>query len=138
MNYSREDDMENGQTIIRNTRENDLLLTGLIELSRGNDTAALESFCGVLSRSGESTVAALCSAQLLMKRGDPAAAAEILQRLIARAPARAEAHYLLGQAFAQAYRIADAIRCFRAALALSPADLQARAALDELINVQEP
>jgi hypothetical protein len=38
---------------------NDLLLRGMVELSRGNDAGALECFGGLLEGSGESTVAAL-------------------------------------------------------------------------------
>jgi predicted Zn-dependent protease len=138
MNYSMEDVMEDRQALPGSDRQNDLLLTGLIELSRGSEAAALETFSRLLSDSGESMVAALCSARLLMRRGDPAAAVEILRTLISREPASAEAHYLLGQAYARDYRLTEAIGCYRAALSLSPSDPQARAALDELIDVQEP
>jgi predicted Zn-dependent protease len=138
MDDSREDEMENTKEILRSARENDLLLGGLIELSRGNDAEALECFGRLLAGSGESTVAALCSAQLLMRRGDPLAAVDMLQALVEREPGCAEARCLLGQAYARGYRIIDAIRCYREALALSPRDAQARAALDELIDVQEP
>jgi predicted Zn-dependent protease len=137
MNDSREDDMESTKELL-SAGGHDLLLGGLIELSRGNDAAALETFGRLLAGSGESTVAALCSAQLLMRRGDPLAAADVLRGLVERAPACAEARYLLGQAYARSYRIVDAARCYREALALSPCDAQARAALDELIDVQEP
>jgi hypothetical protein len=50
------------------TMKKDLLLTGLVELSRGNDQAALDSFIRLLAGSEESTVAALCAALCIRHR----------------------------------------------------------------------
>ena len=65
-------------------------------------------------------------------------AAAILLAATAREPSLAEAHYLLGLALRGMYRNFDAIRSFRTALTLEPDNAEARMAMDELLNVQEP
>jgi predicted Zn-dependent protease len=116
----------------------DVLLDGLVELSRGNDEGALEQFTRLLAGKGESSLAAMCSAQLLLKKGDAAAAVALLENARAEAPGSAALSYLLGTAYARTYRTFDAIACFRETLAIAPGDEQARVALDELLCVQEP
>jgi tetratricopeptide (TPR) repeat protein len=138
MSIAKEDTMAYAETLIRTSEAQDLLLRGLLELSRGDDEAALEAFAALLAGSDESSLAALCAAQLLTKRRDFAGAAAILEALAARDPALAEAHKLLGQAYLGMHRTMAAIQSFRRSLALDPADDTARAALDDLTSVQEP
>ena len=111
------------QTADRITEEKNLLLAGLIAMSRGQDDLALAAFTSLLAADEPSNLAATCAAQLLLKRRDMKGA---------------EAHYLLGLALRGMYRNFDAIRSFRTALSLEPDNAEARMAMDELLNVQEP
>jgi Flp pilus assembly protein TadD len=116
----------------------ELLLSGLRELSRGNEGDALEAFTRALSGSADASLGALCSARLLILHGELSAAQKLLEEAVAKEPGLAEAHVMLGQVHKTAYRTFDAARCFRAALALRPDDRRAAAALAELLDVQEP
>jgi predicted Zn-dependent protease len=138
MTIAKEGTMAHADTLIRNDRAGGLLLEGLVELSRGNDEAALEAFVALLAGSERSTLATLCAARLLMKRREMAGAAAILEDLAAREPALAEARYLLGQAYRGTYRTIEAIRSYRAALDLDPAHEGARSALEQLAGAEEP
>jgi predicted Zn-dependent protease len=133
----REDVMEKITTMER-AGGTDMLLEGLVELSRGNDEGALELFTHLLAGKGESSLAAMCSAQLLLKKGDAAAAVALLEKARTEAPGSAALSFLLGTAYARTCRTFDAIACFRETLAIAPGDEQAREALEELLCVQEP
>jgi tetratricopeptide (TPR) repeat protein len=110
------------------------LLTGIRELSRGNDLAALETFAGAL----DGSLGALCTARLQMLRREHDEARQTLEGLIEREPEIAEAHYLLGIVHRAGYRTFDAIRCFRQALRLDPWNSRAASELSDLLDVQEP
>ncbi len=114
----------------------ELLLSGIRELSRGNEGPALEAFASALSL--ESVLGALCSARLRILRREHAAAQALLEKLIDREPDLAEAHFLLGQVHRSCCRLFEAVACFRRALALEPGDRHCAAALSNLLDVQEP
>ena len=130
--------MAHAENLILTDKSEDLLLAGLVELSRGNEEEALEAFVALLAGNEESRLASLCAAQLLMKRRDFPGAAAFLEGLVARDPELAEARFLLGQAYRGMHLTIEAIQSYRASLALDPANARAQAALDELTGVQEP
>jgi predicted Zn-dependent protease len=138
MNDIKENAMENLETTITLETDRDLLLSGIRELSRGNESAALETFTRALAGMGDTSLEALCSARLLLLRREPAAAACVLDALIAAEPSLAEARFLMGKACQDSGRMFDAVRSYREALALDASDRRAAQALAELLDVQEP
>ncbi len=113
-----------------------LMLSGIRELSRGNDGEALEAFTEALK--GRSPLGDLCSARLHILRRQYAAAQALLENLIGREPDLAEAHFLLGQVHLASCRLFEAIASYRMAVALDPDDQRAASALSDLLDVQEP
>jgi len=125
--------------------ENEQLLSGIRELSRGNDGEALEAFTRALTLdptlgalTSDPALGALCSARLHILRRDYPSAQALLERLVARDPGLAEAHFLLGQVFHARCRLFEAIASYRRALQLRPDDPRAASALSDLLDVQEP
>ena len=119
-------------------KNQDLLLSGVRELSHGNEQAALESFTRALADMEDAALGALCSARLHLLQREAAEAIRVLETLTAREPLMAEAHFLLGKAYQERCRLFDAIRSYRTVLSLDPSDQRAAQALDELLDVQEP
>lgn len=115
-----------------------LLVSGLRELTQGNEGGALEALARALPESADASLGALCSARLLILRGELQGAQRLLEEMVAEEPGLAEAHFMLGQVHRSCYRTFDALACFRTALALRPGDRRAAAALAELLDVQEP
>ena len=125
--------------------ENEQLLSGIRELSRGNDGEALEAFTRALAadptpgaQSSHSILGDLCSARLYILRRDYPSAQALLERLVSRDPGLAEAFFLLGQVFQARCRLFEAIASYRRALELRPDDRRAASALSDLLDVQEP
>lgn len=111
-------------------------MTGIRELSRGNEQAALRSFARALA--DDPCLAALCTARLHLLSREPEQALRTLRSLAEREPGVAEASYLMGVAHRQAFRTFEALRSFREALRLDPSHARAAEALAELTNVDEP
>ena len=103
---------------------------GLINNFLGNDEKALGAFSDLRRESSESLLANFFLAQLHMKRGEHLKALELLEELIKTSPDFAEAHYMLGEAYAGLYKNFDAVRCFRRAAELNPEDKRARMMLE--------
>jgi tetratricopeptide (TPR) repeat protein len=133
---NEENEMVNDNLTMTIDASQDLLLSGIRELSCGNEGAALAAFACALSV--DSTLGALCSARLHMLRREHAEALALLQELIDQEPDIAEAHFLLGQVYRACCLPFEAVACFRRVLALEPDDPRAAAALSLLLEVQEP
>jgi tetratricopeptide (TPR) repeat protein len=103
---------------------------GLINNFIGNDEKALEAFSVLRRESEESLLANFFLAQLHMKRNDHAKALPLLEELVKMSPDFAEAHFLMGQAYAGLYRNFEAIQSFRRAVEINPQDKRARMMLD--------
>jgi len=103
---------------------------GLINNFLGNDESALKAFSDLRRESEESLLANFFLAQLHMKRNEHAKALDLLEELIRMSPDFAEAHFLLGQAYAGLYKNFDAVRCFRKAVELNPEDKRAKMMLE--------
>ena len=103
---------------------------GLINNFLGDDEKALESFSRLRRESSESLLANYFLAQLHIKRNEHAKALDLLEELVRTSPDFAEAHFLLGEAYAGLYKNFDAVRCFRRAVELNPADKRARLMLE--------
>jgi cytochrome c-type biogenesis protein CcmH/NrfG len=138
MNDAKENAMENIDTTIVMESDQNLLLSGVRELSRGNEGAALETFTRALAGMGDSTLEALCSARLLLLRREMPQATRVLESLRSREPSCAEASFLLGEAYRETGRLFDAVQSFRMAVALDASDRRAAQALTEILDVQEP
>jgi Tfp pilus assembly protein PilF len=65
-----------------------------------------------------------------MKRNEHAKALELLEELVKMSPDFADAHFLLGQAYAGLYKNIEAIHSFRKAVELDPDDKRAKMMLD--------
>jgi tetratricopeptide (TPR) repeat protein len=103
---------------------------GLINNFLGNDEKAQEAFSILRRESQESLLANYFLAQLYMKRNEHAKALPLLEELVKMNPNFAEAHFLLGEAYAGLYKNFEAIRSFRTAVELNPEDKRARMMLD--------
>jgi tetratricopeptide (TPR) repeat protein len=103
---------------------------GLINNFLGNDEKALEAFSILRRESEESLLANLFLAQLYMKRNEHAKALPLLEELVKMSPEFAEAHYLIGEAYAGLYKNFEAIQSFRKAVELNPDDKRAKMMLD--------
>lgn len=103
---------------------------GLINNFLGNDEEALQAFSDLRRESEESLLANFFLAQLHIKRNEHAKSLDLLEELIRMSPDFAEAHFLLGQAYAGLYKNFDAVRCFRRAVELNPEDKRARMMLE--------
>jgi predicted Zn-dependent protease len=138
MNDCKEKLMNHLETTIVMEPDRGLLLSGIRELSRGNEKEALETFTRALAGMGDASLEALCSARLLLIRRQPMEAVRVLQTLVAQKPALSEAHFLLARAYQDSGRMFDAVRSYRKSLALDPSDRRAALAIGELLDVQEP
>jgi len=103
---------------------------GLINNFLGNDEKALESFSILRSESEESLLANFFLAQLYMKRNEHVKALPLLEELVRMSPDFAEAHFLIGEAYAGLYKNFEAIQSFRKAVELNPDDKRAKMMLD--------
>jgi tetratricopeptide (TPR) repeat protein len=103
---------------------------GLINSFLGDDTQSIDAFTQLYGESPESRLANFFLAQLYMKRNEHEKALALLQELLILCPDFAEVHYLMGLAYGGLYKNFDAIRCFRKALELNPADKRAQAQLE--------
>jgi len=65
-----------------------------------------------------------------MKRNEHAKALELLEELVDMSPGFAEAHFLIGQAYAGLYKNIEAITNFRTAVELNSHDKRAKMTLD--------
>jgi Flp pilus assembly protein TadD len=130
--------MTNTLTFTETDLRMSLILDGIRELSRGRDEEALEAFGRALAGTEEAPAAALCSARLLILRRRYDEATELLGELAEGRPDLAEAQMLLGRAHRARGRIFEAMRAFRAVLALEPWNASAEEALREILEVQEP
>jgi tetratricopeptide (TPR) repeat protein len=108
---------------------------GLIDFFLGNDEDALQAFGRLKEESPESNFANFFMAQLLIKHNRHKEATKLLDELLERTPAFAEAHYLQGQAYRGVHRNFEAIKCFRKALQLAPNDKRIQGELEMLIEV---
>jgi tetratricopeptide (TPR) repeat protein len=99
---------------------------GLINNFIGNDEKALEAFSILRRESDESLLANFFLAQLYMKRNEHAKALPLLEELVKMSPEFAEAHFLIGEAYAGLYKNFEAIQSFRKAAELNPDDKRAK------------
>ncbi len=104
---------------------------GLINNFLGNDEKAMEAFSILRRESRESQLANFFLAQLHLKRNEHAKALELLQELTTMTPDFAEAHFLMGQAYAGLYKNFEAIHCFRRTLEINPEDKRAKMLLEQ-------
>jgi tetratricopeptide (TPR) repeat protein len=108
---------------------------GLIDYFLGKDEAALQSFHKLKELSPKSDFANFFMAQLLIKHSRYQEALDLLDELLGRTPAFAEALYLQGQAYRGLYKNFEAVRCLRKALEFSPDDKRIQMELETLIEV---
>ena len=111
---------------------------GLINFLLGRDREAISGFAGLKSHSDQSLIANYYLAQLRIREGAYEEALELLEELAARSPTSSEIHYLTGLANERLHRNFEAVTYYRKVVELDPADRRARAALELLVDVQEP
>ena len=103
---------------------------GLINSFLGDDEASFVAYNRLHEESEESMLADYFLAQLHLRRKEQEKAVDLLEKLLKVTPDFAEVHYLLGLAYSELHKNAEAIRKFRDVLTLDPDDKRARNALE--------
>jgi len=108
---------------------------GLINNFLGDDEASFVAYNRLHEESEESMLSDFFLAQLHLKRHEQTKALDLLQKLLKVTPDFAEVHYLIGVAYSELHKNAEAIQKFRDVLKLDPDDKRAKNALDLYLNV---
>ncbi|MBI9105987.1 MAG: tetratricopeptide repeat protein [Spirochaetales bacterium] len=111
---------------------------GLISTHLGNDEQAIKYFDKLRLASPQTKMAIFIEAQLKVKRHEFETAIELLLQFLEVSPEFAEAHHLLGAAYMGLYQNMKALRCFRKAVELNPADKRSAMEISRLSTTDWP
>ena len=111
---------------------------GLINLFLGRDHDAEVAFERFRSQSKESLIANFYIAQLKIKQKQFSEALPLLEELVTENSGFAEVHYMLGVVQYGLHNNTEAIKSFRRALEINPADERSKTKLTLLTDVQWP